>query len=129
MTDYIAAGGYMMYPLVVVGVLTLGLAAWSAYRLPAVSGPDPVLETGIDATLFWGGWALLLGLLGTFVGVYQAAGAIEAAGDVSASLVWGGIKVALTTTLFGLMIFTVAALLWFALRTWYRRRSMATRAG
>lgn len=124
MTDFIADGGFFMYPLLLIAVVIAVLAVWSAMRVPGADGPDPVLETGIDATLFWGGWAVLLGLLGTFGGIYQAAGAIERAGEVSASLVWGGIKVALTTTLFGLTIFIVAALLWFGLRTWYRRRAV-----
>ncbi|HSM08087.1 MAG TPA: MotA/TolQ/ExbB proton channel family protein, partial [Gemmatimonadota bacterium] len=67
----------------------------------------------IDAVLFWGVWVVVIGLLGTFVGIYQAAGALEMVGGAaSASLIWGGIKVALTTTLFGLLVFSVAALLW-----------------
>lgn len=41
--------------------------------------------------------------------------------EVSAALVWGGIRVALTTTLFGLLVFATAALAWMGLRTRYRR--------
>lgn len=123
MTGFMAQGGFFMYPLLLVAVLIVALAVWAAVRLPRVEGADPVLETGIDATLFWGGWALLLGLLGTFGGIYQAAGAIERAGEVAPALAWGGVRVALTTTLFGLLIFAVAALLWFGLRTAYRRRA------
>lgn len=123
--ELIRAGGFFMWPLVVIGVVVAALAVSVAVRIGRVEGPDPVLETGIDATLFWGGWALLLGLLGTFGGIYQAAGAIEQAGAVSAQLVWGGIKVALITTLFGLTIFIVASAAWFGLRTWYRRAAAA----
>ena len=121
MTDLVVAGGPIMYPLVLIALLVVILGAWTALRVRRATGPDPALETGIDATLFWGAWAALAGLLGTLVGVYQAAGAIQGAGEVSASLVWGGIRVALITTLFGLLIFAVAALAWFGLRTWYRR--------
>lgn len=121
MSGFIAQGGFFMYPLLLIALVIVGLAIWTTVRLRRGSGPDPVLETGIDATLFWGGWALLLGLLGTFIGIYLAAGAIQAAGEVSAALVWGGVQVALITTLFGLGIFVVAALIWFGLRTWYRR--------
>ncbi len=46
----------------------------------------------------------LLGFLGTVVGMIQAFDAIEAAGDISPSLVAGGIKVALLTTAGGLMV-------------------------
>lgn len=47
--------------------------------------------------------APMLGFLGTVVGMVLAFDAIEQAGDISPSLVAGGIKVALLTTLFGLI--------------------------
>lgn len=125
MMEFFVSGGFMMYPLLISFFLVVGFAAWSAVRMRRSRGPDPVLETRIDATLFWGGWAFVIGLLGTFVGIYVAAGAIERAGDVGAGLVWGGIKVALTTTLFGLLILTLAGLLWFGLRAWYRRERVS----
>lgn len=46
----------------------------------------------------------LLGFLGTVAGMIQAFGAIELAGEVDATLVAGGIKVALITTATGLAI-------------------------
>lgn len=49
------------------------------------------------------GLAPMLGFLGTVVGMVEAFDAIEAAGDIQPSLVAGGIKVALLTTLFGLV--------------------------
>jgi biopolymer transport protein ExbB len=48
--------------------------------------------------------APLLGFLGTVFGMILAFQAIEAAGEVEATLVAGGIKVALLTTAFGLLI-------------------------
>lgn len=45
----------------------------------------------------------MLGFMGTVVGMIAAFDAIQAAGDVSATLVAGGIKVALLTTLAGLI--------------------------
>lgn len=48
--------------------------------------------------------APMLGFLGTVVGMIQAFDAIEVAGDISPSLVAGGIKVALLTTVFGLIV-------------------------
>jgi biopolymer transport protein ExbB len=46
----------------------------------------------------------MLGFLGTVVGMIQAFDAIEAAGDISPSLVASGIKVALLTTVAGLIV-------------------------
>jgi len=84
---------------------------------------DVVLETNIDAVLFWGAYGVVLGLLGTLVGVTQAATAISASGasTVGAALVWGGIKVALNPTIFSLVVFSIAFVVWFALRVRYRR--------
>src|SRR5690606_40852651 len=48
--------------------------------------------------------APMLGFLGTVAGMISAFGAIAAAGQVEASLVAGGIKVALITTATGLTI-------------------------
>jgi biopolymer transport protein ExbB len=46
----------------------------------------------------------MLGFMGTVIGMIGAFDAIEAAGDISPSLVAGGIKVALLTTVFGLIV-------------------------
>lgn len=124
MMQLMMEGGYVMWVIFAVALLVLALGVRSWQRVGGLDGPDPVIETGIDAILFWGAWAVVVGLLGTFVGIYQAAGVISSAGigDVSAALVWGGIRVALTTTLFGLLVFTVASLGWIGLRTRYRRQ-------
>jgi biopolymer transport protein ExbB len=48
--------------------------------------------------------APMLGFLGTVVGMVQAFDSIEAAGDISPTIVAGGMKVALLTTVFGLIV-------------------------
>ena len=45
----------------------------------------------------------MLGFMGTVVGMVDAFDSIQAAGDISPTLVAGGIKVALLTTLAGLI--------------------------
>lgn len=111
------AGGVMMYPIAISAVAALGFAGWSAWRLwrgdPRV---DARVEAGVDGILFWGGFALLLGILGTVIGIARAAQAIEMLGEVHTSLVWGGIKVALITTIWGAVILAASAFLWFLLR-------------
>lgn len=110
-------GGFMMYPIVISALLALGLTGWSVWRLwgrePRV---DARVEAGVDGVLFWGGFALLLGILGTVIGVAQAAQAIEMLGEVHATLAWAGIRVALITTIWGMVILVAAALSWFLLR-------------
>ncbi|MFW6088750.1 MAG: MotA/TolQ/ExbB proton channel family protein [Gemmatimonadota bacterium] len=127
MMELMMQGGYVMWVILAVTILigVIGVRSW--LRMRRLDGPDPVVETGIDAILFWGVWVVVVGLLGTFVGIYQAASVIAgpAAGQAGAALVWGGIKVALTPTLFGLLVFSLAALAWIALRTGYRRSVLA----
>ncbi|MDX1672366.1 MAG: MotA/TolQ/ExbB proton channel family protein [Balneolaceae bacterium] len=61
------------------------------------------LERGLVWLSLFIAIAPLLGFLGTVVGMIQAFDAIEQAGDISPSLVAGGIKTALLTTAAGLM--------------------------
>lgn len=61
------------------------------------------LERGLVWLSLFIAIAPLLGFLGTVVGMIQAFDAIEQAGDISPSLVAGGIKVALLTTAAGLL--------------------------
>ncbi len=62
------------------------------------------LEKGLVVLATLTNVAPLLGFLGTVIGMIIAFQSIEAAGEVEATLVAGGIKVALYTTAFGLMI-------------------------
>jgi biopolymer transport protein ExbB len=62
------------------------------------------LEKGLVILATLTNIAPLLGFLGTVIGMILAFQAIEAAGEVEATLVAGGIKVALLTTAFGLAI-------------------------
>jgi len=62
------------------------------------------LESGLVVLATVSTVAPLLGFLGTVIGMIQAFQAIELAGEVEATLVAGGIKVALITTASGLAI-------------------------
>jgi hypothetical protein len=115
------AVGFIRWPLTLSFLAVAVLALWSTYRLFR-SGAEPTLHTKawIDAILFWGGFAFITGILGTLVGVIIASQFIEAAGQISTSLVWGGIKVSLLSSALGTMIMGFAALLWFALQLRWR---------
>lgn len=62
----------------------------------------------LERNLSWVGLFIalgpMLGFLGTVIGMIQAFDAIEVAGDISPTLVAAGIKVALITTVFGLLV-------------------------
>jgi biopolymer transport protein ExbB len=62
----------------------------------------------LDSNMSWIGLMISLapslGFLGTVVGMVQAFDSIEKAGDISPTVVAGGMKVALITTIFGLIV-------------------------
>ncbi|WP_410263485.1 MotA/TolQ/ExbB proton channel family protein [Alistipes putredinis] len=73
------------------------------------------VQTGqMESGLSWIGLFIalspMLGFMGTVVGMIAAFDAIQAAGDISPTLVAGGIKVALLTTLMGLIAAVVLQL-------------------
>jgi len=61
------------------------------------------LEKGVSWISLFIALAPMLGFMGTVIGMIQAFDDIQAAGDINPSLVAGGIKVALLTTVFGLI--------------------------
>jgi biopolymer transport protein ExbB len=63
-----------------------------------------LLEKGLVWISLFIAIAPMLGFMGTVIGMIQAFDRIEAAGDLSPSVVAGGIKVALLTTVFGLIV-------------------------
>lgn len=63
-----------------------------------------LLERGLIWISLFISLAPMLGFLGTVIGMIDAFDKIQAAGDVSASLVAGGIKIALITTVGGLIV-------------------------
>ena len=88
-------GGIIGMGLLTIELILLLLAAWKA--------PGWVREIGL--------LALLTGVLWTLTGVYQAGTALEAAGDVSISLVWGGIKVMCIGLIYGCLIYSLSLII------------------
>ena len=68
------------------------------------------LERGMVWISLFISLAPMLGFMGTVIGMIDAFDAIAAAGDVSPSLVAGGIKVALLTTVGGLIVAVILQL-------------------
>ena len=113
--------GVMRWPLAFSLLAVVAFTATAGMRLfKGDASADLRTKAWLDAILFWGGFAMVAGLLGTLVGVAIAADFLEASGGGSPSLVWGGIKVALTTSIFGFFILAVGSLAWFVLQMRWR---------
>jgi biopolymer transport protein ExbB len=63
-----------------------------------------LLEKNISWLSLFIALAPMLGFMGTVIGMIGAFDSIQAAGDISPTVVAGGIKVALLTTVFGLVV-------------------------
>jgi biopolymer transport protein ExbB len=72
--------------------------------LPMAVCRQDLLEKNMTWISLFISLAPMLGFMGTVIGMIAAFDSIEAAGDISPSLVAGGIKVALITTVSGLVV-------------------------
>jgi biopolymer transport protein ExbB/TolQ len=123
MTEAFLSGGVLMWPLLLIAVAVIVLGVRAALLMRSTGLPDAA-SGRLRAILFWGGMSVVLGLLGTTIGIVQMTQAIAmAGGGVPPSILSGGIAVSLVTFLFGLVVFLLSAVLWFSLRQWQLRLS------
>lgn len=81
--------------LITVELIALLLAAWKA--------PNWVKEIGLIA--------LITGVLWTLIGLMQAGGAIQMAGDVSPMLIWGAIRVVCISVVYSILVYAVSLII------------------
>ena len=106
MQKFLEGGWGWMLPILIFLIIGLAVAIERILYLSIVSYGS--VQTGqMESGLTWIGLFIalspMLGFMGTVVGMIDAFDAIQAAGDISPTLVAGGIKVALLTTLMGLI--------------------------
>lgn len=124
---FIHAGGPLMWPILIIGIVVLVIAAKKANDLFFKEGLSKIqLERGINAILFWGAFSVVLGLFAHFMGVYLAMQAISQAPAISPAIVAGGYAVSLITILTGLIIFLISAILWVVFRSKYKSLTLKT---
>lgn len=85
-------GGVLGMSLLTVELICMLFAAWKA--------PAWVKEIGL--------LALATGFFYQMLGLYQACGAIQQAGDISLGLMAGGYKVSLIAVMYGLLIYALS---------------------
>lgn len=59
----------------------------------------------------YGNLGLVSGLLGSFIGLYSAFNFIQQAGNVSPSVLAGGLRVALICSIYGIIVYVISRLL------------------
>jgi hypothetical protein len=66
-----------------------------------------------DAILFLGSFTFLFGIFGQTLGIFGALSSIEAVGPLHPSLIAGGLKVSMITTIYGFGLFLISSIIWF----------------
>lgn len=74
---------------------------------------------------FFGMLALVAGLLGQIIGLYEAMKHIAAQGGIPQDALAGGIRVSSITTLYGLLVFLLAHFIWFGLDFTFRKKTQS----
>lgn len=74
-----------------------------------------------DAILFIGSFAFLFGVFAQILGFFPALNAISEAGDISPSLIAGGLMISLLTVMYGFGLLLVSAIIWFIFRNLSRK--------
>ncbi|WP_419862230.1 hypothetical protein [Candidatus Palauibacter sp.] len=115
--------GFIQYPIWLVLILMLVQIVRATVDLARPGAAVSSLR--IHSVLVFGALAACLGVLGSLVGVWLAAEAISLAGEVSPSLVWSGIQVALGSSIVGLLILGFASVAWLGLQYASGRREPA----
>lgn len=109
---------YMGGPLFmsILTLLLLANVAWITYHTLAAMAKSNNKEKSLELLSYSksiGTFALVTGILGQLIGLYSAFSVIESGMDVSPAMVYGGIKVSMITTLYGVFIYLISLLLWF----------------
>lgn len=110
--SYFAAGGVFMTPITIVGVAMLAGALFTLARAFGTSPDAAKLRRMNSVVLQLGILAFFLGILSQAMGLMQAFQVIQQVGDVSPALLAGGLYVSLIAPVWGLIILTVAWVLY-----------------
>ena len=119
-------GGWQFMGLIsfmAVAMLFFSFKCASAAFYPKPKGAFP--EKHCYYIRFFGMLALVTGILGQIIGLYEAMQHIAAQGGISQEVMAGGIRVSSITTLYGFIIFILAHLIWFFLDI-KQKRSVTT---
>lgn len=107
-------GGWLFMSLIT--LLALSMLYFAVKGAAAVYGNPAVYAPGsLYYIRFFGMLALVTGVLGQLIGLYEAMKYIAQAGEVSQQVLAGGLKVSSITTLYGFIVFIIAHLIWFVL--------------
>ena len=110
-------GGPLMFPLALIVLVLIGIIIRTVWHLYLRNGSDAaIIQNCLDGLLFWGGFAVIIGILGSAVGYHKAMTAIVRRGLVNPVAVWIGSAEGMVTSITGLLILAGAGVSWYLLR-------------
>lgn len=127
MFDLFIEGGWAFMSLVTIMALAMLFFAvkTSIALFGSDSSPASVRPASLYYIRFFGMMALVTGVLGQIIGLYEAMKQIAAQGEIPQAVLAGGIKVSSICTLYGFIVFIIAHLIWFALDLKYKNATTA----
>jgi hypothetical protein len=115
MFDAIKESGLFGWLLIINGIFLLGSIIY--FIIKAFGKTKSEKGYDVNLVIYLGLLAFAIGLLGTTTGFYFAAGAISHAQEISLSVVWAGVRSALSSLMLGLEFFTAALIAWLLFRS------------
>ena len=113
-------GGLMMWFLVFIVLVVFGIVLRTLWHLFARGGTDgAAIQNCLDGLLFWGSFAVIIGVLGSAVGFHKGMSAIVASGLVNPRALWIGSAEGLVSSIAGLFVLAGAGVCWYLLRWQY----------
>ena len=117
--------GFIAYPLAIVGGFLLLETARAVRAVATANGEaTSVVSARIHPVLVWGLLGAVVGVIGTVVGMAVAASFLETVDAAQPRLIWGGFKVALGSTIVGMLMLGFSSIAWLTLHFVNGRRTV-----
>ena len=124
MKEWFVMGGSLFMSILT--ILLVIIVAVSVYFAVAIGGGKASEKENFKEQLRYvkslGLFTMITGILGQMIGLFSAFTAIEAAGDVSPSMLMGGLKISMITSLTGVVIYLISIIIWFLLDLFYQKK-------
>ena len=120
---FIMGGSLFMSILTILLVILVAVVVYFAITIANGKASDkPNFRHQLKYVRSIGLFTMDTGILGQLIGLFSAFNAIEAVKDISPSILAGGLKISMITSLTGIFIYLISIVLWFLLDLWYHKK-------
>ncbi len=120
-TLFMEGGVLFMGMLSIVLLVILALAVKNIVLVAKNDKEESAFSKQVGYIKSLGLFALVMGFLGQFLGLFQAFSYIAEAGTVAPSILAAGFRISSIASIYGMIIFLVSYLLWFGINTFTSR--------